>query len=805
MTPSRILALVSLLLVPGSVPESRAQTTGGYRKAPEEIRRILDIPPPPTHSLSPDRSFLLLAERSAAPSIALVSRPFLRLAGLRIDPDTNGPHLSVQYTGFTLQPTAGGAAVRVEMPPGAQLSLPVWSPDGKQFAFTNTTGKGIELWLGSTELKKARRVSGLAINAAAGQPLQWLPDGKTLLCPTIPAGRGAPPVAAKVPSGPVIQESTGKPAPARTYQDLLHNSHDERLFEYYCTAQLVQVDTAGDKVTPLGQPAIYVSCSPSPDGRYLLVVANHRPWSYILPRPAFPHTVDVLDRTGKRVHRVADLPLADAVPIEGVATGPRNIRWRPTAPATLVWVEALDGGDPARKVPRRDRLLSLAAPFTGEPVELARTEHRFSALDWADKGQALLAEQDRDKRRRRVFLLDTDSPEHTTRLLHDRSIQDRYGDPGNPLHHALPSGHTVLRQQGGDLFLVGAGASPKGERPFLDRFDLKTGKTTRLFQSAADCYEMPIDVLSNGEQILTRHESPTSPPNYRVRTLGKEDVRKLTDFEDPAPALRKITRQRVTYKRDDGVLLSFTLYLPPDYKPGTRLPTVLWAYPREYTDPSLAGQVAGSTSRYTTLAGPSHLFFLLAGYAVLDGATMPVVGTAEKANDTFVEQIVASARAAIDKAVELGVTDRDRVGVGGHSYGAFMTANLLAHSDLFRAGIARSGAYNRTLTPFGFQSERRTFWQAPEVYNKVSPFMHADKIKEPLLLIHGEADNNPGTFPVQSDRLYQAIRGQGGTVRYVSLPYESHGYQARESIEHTLAEMIDWFDRHVKHAPPRKR
>jgi dipeptidyl aminopeptidase/acylaminoacyl peptidase len=274
----------------------------------------------------------------------------------------------------------------------------------------------------------------------------------------------------------------------------------------------------------------------------------------------------------------------------------------------------------------------------------------------------------------------------------------------------------------------------------------------------------------------------------------------LTHYKDPAPQLRSIKKELVTYKRPDGVQLSFTLYLPPDYKPGERLPTIVWAYPLEFNDAGTAGQVVGSPNLFTTLNGNSILFMLTQGYAILDNATMPVVGDPETVNNTYIEQIVASAKAAIDKAVDMGVTDRNRVGVGGHSYGAFMTANLLAHSDLFRAGVARSGAYNRTLTPFGFQSERRTLWQAPEMYARVSPFMYADKIKTPLLLIHGEADNNPGTFPVQSERMYQAIKGNGGTVRLVLLPLESHGYVARESVEHVLYEMISWFDRWVKPA-----
>jgi dipeptidyl aminopeptidase/acylaminoacyl peptidase len=794
-------ALAALLATAGFLATAHADAPRGYQKPPEAIRKILDIPPPPAGSLSPGRDYLVLADQRLYPSIGDLSQPFLRLAGIRIDPTSNGPRLPPRFTGFTLQPVGEGKPIRLKLPEDARPGPLLWSPDGKQFAVTNTTSKAIELWLGSPASDTLRQVPGVTINAAYGEPLHWLPDSKALVCQTIPAGRGGPPAAPTVPPGPTIQESSGRAGPVRTYQDLLHNKHDEDLFDHYCTSQLVLVDAASGKVTTLGKPAVFRRCQPSPDGRYFLVVTNQRPYSYVLPATAFAKKVEVWDRNGKVVHTLADLPLADRVPIEGVPTGPRSYHWRPTAPASLVWAEALDGGDPRKKVEHRDIVRLMTAPFD-KAQELAKTAHRFSGLTWGEKGVALLSDFERERRRRRTFLIDADKPETAPGLVWDRSIQDRYGDPGTPLLRQRRGG-AILRQHGNDIFLVGAGASPKGSRPFLDRFNLETLKATRLFQSAADCYETPVNVLSDdGSRILTRHESPTSPPNYRIREVGKDTSTALTSFADQAPILRKITRKLIIYKRDDGVPLSFTLYLPPDYKEGTRLPTLVWAYPREFTNPKLAGQVIGSTTRYTTLAGSSHLFALLAGYAVLDGASMPVVGSAEKANDTYVEQIVASARAAIDKAVELGVTDRDRVGVGGHSYGAFMTANLLAHSNLFRAGIARSGAYNRTLTPFGFQSERRTLWQAPKVYLEMSPLMYADRIKTPILLIHGEADNNSGTFPVQSERLYQAVRGHGGTVRYVTLPHESHGYAGRESIEHTLYEMIAWLDRHVKE--PRK-
>jgi dipeptidyl aminopeptidase/acylaminoacyl peptidase len=792
------LAVVLFLAVPVAAEP-------GYQRPPKSILDILDAPPTPQVSINPTGTHLLLLQGEGYPPIADLAEPMLRLAGHRINLRTNGPHHAPRIVALSLLRIADGREQKIALPAAANVGSPSWSANGDRFAFTNTTAAGVELWMGELSTGAIRRLEGVVLNAALGSPFHWMPDDQTLLCRTVVASRGGPPAAPPVPAGPVIQEGSGKPAPVRTYQDLLRNPHDEDLFDYYATAQLALVDCQAGHVTPLGKPAVFAEADPSPDGKHLLVARMHRPYSYLHPSMAFPKEVEVWDLSGRVEYHLASLPLADQVPIDGVPTGPRAYQWQASQPATLVWVEALDGGDPRRKVPYRDRVLRLPAPFQGGPVRMARTQHRYQSLTWGEKADlALLSDYDRDRRWTRTIALKLDEPGVPGRVIWDRSVLDRYGDPGTPVLRTLPGGLHALRQHGNCIYLIGRGAAPLGEQPFLDRLDLATLKTERLFQSDAHAYELVLAVLDeDGTRFLTRHESPNEPPNYFVRSVADGAKKALTHFPDPAPQLRGVRKQLVTYKRADGVQLSFTLYLPSDYKAGQRLPTVLWAYPLEYTDAGTAGQVSGSPNHFTTPAGISHLFFLTQGYAILDGATMPVVGHPETANNTYLEQVVASARAAIDKAVDMGVTDRQRVGVGGHSYGAFMTANLLAHSDLFRAGLARSGAYNRTLTPFGFQSERRTLWEAPEVYLKVSPFMYADKIKAPLLLIHGAADNNPGTFPIQSERMYQAVKGNGGTVRFVSLPYESHGYVARESVEHTLYEMVSWFDKYVKHAGER--
>jgi dipeptidyl aminopeptidase/acylaminoacyl peptidase len=776
----------------------------GYKTPPKAVADILSAPPAPEVSLSPTRDRVLLIQKDRYPPVADLAEPMLKLAGLRINPRTSGPARAGRVVGLTVS-TLEGAKTPVALPAGVKVGTPRWAPDGKRFAVLGTTDKGIGLWVYDLAAGKLAAVPGVVVNATLGEAVQWA-TADELLVQLVPAGRGEPPAAPAEPTGPVVQESSGKAAPARTFQDLLQSTHDEDLFAHFGTSQLAFVSVTSGRVQLVGKPAVVSACNVSPDGRHVLLTRINRPFSYLHPYSSFPKTVEVRDRTGAVVRTVADHPLQDRVPIEGVPTGPRQVQWMPTAGAGLYWVEALDGGDPRAKAEARDAV--VVQPALDAPAARAVTlTHRFSAFSktsgmgfFPDGKRVVVKDYEREKKWARTMIADLAGG--TPKVLFERSTQDRYGDPGAMLTRPLPNGQRVLNERDGQLLLQTEGASPKGDRPALVRFDLATGARTVLFQCPEGSYEKVAAVIDPaGKALLVDRESPTLAPHTVVRMPSGNGFREvqLTDPRDPSPELRSAKRQIVSTKRGDGTAVNITLHTPPGHTPGQKLPTVFYAYPTEFADAGTAGQVKGSAARFTALGGYSHLFFLTQGYAVME-VSMPVVGPPASANDTFVDQLVANARAAIDKGAELGVVDPARVGVMGHSYGAFMTANLLAHCDLFRAGIARSGAYNRTLTPFGFQNERRTFWEAPEVYGKMSPFNFAHKINEPLLLIHGAADNNPGTFPVQSERLYQAVRGTGGTCRFVLLPHESHGYEARESVEHVLAEQMAWFDRHVKSA-----
>jgi dipeptidyl aminopeptidase/acylaminoacyl peptidase len=813
---------------PASANEAaQIDSKSGYNLPPKNILDVMRAPLPPYPLVSPTHDTILLLSIQEYPSISRVATPFLRLAGVRVETRNHSKHdtpggygITPCADGYDLVHIADRSETHVVLPERACPGIPVWAADGKRFAFVNLALDSVELWIGDAKTGEVHQVPGVRLNPMFNDAMRWMPDQKRLLVKLVPDGMGAPPPEPIVPIGPSIQETGGEKGQSSTYEnrDTLGNKHDEDLFDYYAASQLAFVDAATGAITPVGKPANYESLSPAPDGQRVLVTSIHKPYSYVTTYNHFPKEVEVWnvsDPLQISIKTIASLPLADRVPIQGVPLGPRNFSWRATEPATLVWAEALDGGDWNVKAPARDKIMLLKAPFDAPAQEISRTEQRYGGFEWSDQASvAFLNEYDENRHWRRTFITDLDDQKGKPRLLWDLSEDEHYADPGDPVEHQLANGFSVVRQDGDSIYLSGTGSSPDGDRPFLDRLDLKTQKSERLFRSDKSSYERFLSFAgSDSRTFLTWHQSPTDPPNAFQRTLGKPFTSPageavfdstsvaITHIPDPTPAVRAIKKRLVKYKRADGMDLSFTLYTPPGYQEGTRVPTILYAYPLDYADPSKAGQVVGSQETFTQLY--EYRLLLLGGYAIIDDASFPIVGDPKKAYDTYLEQLVADAKAAVDEAVKLGVADPDRIGVTGHSHGALMTVNLVAHSDLFRAGAATSGSYNKTLTPFGFQSERRSVWEAPDVYMKVSPFFSADKLKTPLLIVHGGEDANPGTTPLQSQKLYEAIRGNGGTARLVILPHEPHWYSAMESNEQLIYEMLRWFDKYVKNAPPR--
>ena len=810
-----------------SAAAAPVEGASGYNQPPKNILDVMHAPSPPVPEVSPTEDTILLVSWQDYPSISRVATPFLRLAGARVEPKNHSKHDTPGGYGITrcarnfeLVHIADGAQIHVALPAEACPGDPIWAADGKRFAFVNIARESVELWIGNAKTGEVRRVPGARLNPMFDDEMEWMPDQKTLLVKLVPKGMGSPPPEPIVPIGPSIQETEGEKGQSSTYEnrDTLGSKHDEDLFDYFAASQLALVDAATATITPIGKPANYESLDPAPDGRHVLVNAIHKPYSYVTTYDRFPKEVEVWDVSQVShvlSHTIASLPLADRVPIHGVAVGPRDFSWRATEPATLVYAEALDGGDWNVNVPARDKILLVKAPFRSPAVEITRTEQRYAGFAWSEQASvALLTEYDNNRHWRKSFVINVDDPQPKPRLLWDLSTDERYKNPGNPVRRQLANGSWVVRQDGDSAYLAGVGASPDGDRPFLDRLNLNTLKSERLFRCDKTSYERFLSFTGPDTQtFLSWHQSPTDPPNAFARTLGKSldaptgeaifdsTSVAITHIPDPTPEVRAIKKGLVKYKRADGLDLSFTLYTPPGYQEGTRVPTILYAYPLDYADASTAGQVAGSQETFTQLR--QYRLLLLAGYAIIDNASFPIIGDPKKAYDTYMEQLVADAKAAVDEAVRLGVADPDRIGVTGHSHGALMTANLVAHSDLFRAGVATSGSYNKTLTPFGFQNERRSVWEASDVYLKVSPFFFADKLKTPLLIMHGAEDANPGTTPLQASKLYEAIRGNGGTTRLVLLPHEPHWYTAMESNEQEVYEMLRWFDKYVKNAPPR--
>lgn len=784
-----------------------------YKEPPAPIPALLDAAPSPTASLSPDRRWLLVMERPSLPPISEVAAPELRLAGLRIDPRTYAGSRDTFMTGLKLiavpqapaKPVKGRkpasavsvpATSSVQIPDGRRILQAFFSPDSKSLAIILSSDAGLELAVADVATGATKRLTEPKLSGVLTSPCAWSASA-ALVC--LMRTEGPPPQKGTVPTGPAIQETKGATTANPTYQDMLQDAGDEAIFEHYATSRPVRITLDGAAV-PIGPWNLYRRVLPSPDGRYVMVQKISRPFSYVVPFTRFATSTEIWNSDGTMARRLAETPLQEGVSIAADARpiGPRDIEWKGGASSTLLWAEAKDMGDPKNPAARRDAVMLLGEPFTGAPQTFLELEYRHAGTEFATDGAAMVTERWNKTRRTRTWRTRAGaSPE----LVFDLSSEDRYAAPGSFL--TVPSTFGSVLQtstDGKSLYLAGLGASPEGDRPFVDRFDPATKKTTRLFHSTAPRYEAPVALLDAGRTLLVRRESVTEAPNYFVVDLVNKAETRLTDFKDPSPELGELKPEVLRYKRSDGVELTAKLYLPRGYtKEQGPLPFLLWAYPREFQSAKAAAQVTGSPYRFQRPQGASHMFLLTLGYGILDDPTMPIVGEGGKEpNDAYVPQLVASAEAAVKAIVDMGVADPKRIAVGGHSYGAFMTANLLAHTDIFAAGLARSGAYNRTLTPFGFQAEDRTFWQARDTYMGMSPFTYADRIKEPILLIHGAADTNTGTFPVQSERFFAALKGHGATAKLVFLPAEAHGYRARESVGHTLYEMAAWLDTYVK-------
>jgi dipeptidyl aminopeptidase/acylaminoacyl peptidase len=788
-----------------------AQELSGYQKPPESIAKIVEESVSRSVILSGRAKYMAILEEPGYPSINEIAAPYLKLAGLRVNPRNNGNNRSSFYTSLRFKILDNSEEFELQnIPKDAKIKNVTFSPDEDKVAFAITTDSVIELWMGDLVAKSAKRLNNFGLNDTYGTLLEWAPDGKTILAKFKSEQSPLKPLSPEL-SGPNVQESIGKSSPNRTYQDLLKNTNDELRLDYYLTSQLKLVYMDGQSVN-YSREDIYKSFDFSPDGELVMLSVIHKPYSFVVPIGNFPNKIEIRDKYGKLIQDFADVPLGDKLPqgFDAVITGPREFEWRTDKPQTIFWAETQDDGDPNKRIMVRDILYTSKAtePYD-KKQKLADCYLRYQSIDWGDDQLALVTERWwKTKAERRVFIKPGNANYRVN--LWDRYSEDSYTDPGEFVkvknqynRDVLLMDYNILRRVADpsnvNIFSISDGASPIGDRPFLLQFNVKTKVTDTLFHSRAPFFEKPI-FFDNKNNLIVSRETATEPPNYFDLDCRRGKTEQLTFFKNPYTQLNDISKQQLSYKRNDRLNLTATLYLPAGYSIANgKLPVLMWAYPKEYKTIAAAGQVKGSPFRFSKISWASPIYWVTRGYAVMDNVDMPIVGESnDYPNDTFIDQLKENAIAAVGKIVNMGIGDPKRIAVGGHSYGAFMTANLLAHTNLFAAGIARSGAYNRTLTPNGFQAEERTYWQAPELYFKISPFSYADKIKAPLLLIHGEADDNSGTFPIQSERLYSALKGFGATTRLVFLPYEAHSYRAKESILHMLWEMDNWLDKYVK-------
>lgn len=776
-----------------------------FQKPSEEILKLADYERPPSVFMNSNKDVMIFVYRPTYKELKDLNQEEMRLAGLRINPKTNISSALSYVNNIKIKKVGEKKEIQVKnLPEEARLSYFSFSPDEKYLSFTNTTSNGVELWVVELATGKAKKVTKDNLNANMGRPYSWMKDSNSFIVCALPSDR--PELLDEdsfLPTGPIVATSSGEVSQNRTYQDMLKNKFDEENFKILTTSELFIVEVNG-KMTPFANAGIYSGISVSPDGEYVMVSSIHEPFSYMVPYYRFPFTTKIYDAKGNHIKEVNNVPLNEVLPqgFSSVREGKRSMGWRADQPSTLYYVEALDRGDQANEVEFRDEVFIWEAPFTKEPESLFKLSSRYAGINWGNEENLFISEFWFDTRNIKTHWLNPTTKE--SKLIVDRNYQDVYSDPGDFYTEKNKFGRETVVVKENKVHLIGDGYTKEGQFPYIDELDLTTFETKRIYTiNSTDKKEDIIDVLNlDRGEILLRSQSPVDYPNFYIRNYKQNIDIQLTNFLNPFESLKGVHKEVITYFREDGVELSGTLYLPAGYDKEAKtekLPLLIWAYPTEYVDKATAGMSTKNPNSFTYPYYGSFVYWVAKGYAVLDDASFPIVGEGDKEpNDTFIEQLIANGKAAIDAVDSLGYIDRKRVGVGGHSYGAFMTANLLSHSDLFACGIARSGAYNRTLTPFGFQREQRNYWDNPDLYNRMSPFMSADKMKTPMLLVHGEDDNNSGTYTEQTKRYFDALKNLGAPVRMVLLPKESHGYVAKENIFHLLYEQDVFLEKYLK-------
>lgn len=801
----RLLLFVTLLSLGFS---SKAQENVTYQKPSAEILALADYERAPSVNMDSKKEYMLLSYRNTYKTLDDLNQEEMKLGGLRVNPITNISSTVTYINNLKLRKVAEKVEKQVTgLPENARIAYVSWSPNEKKIAFTNTTNSGVELWVIDVATASAKKITSDNLNANLGSPFNWMKDNETLLIKVLPKNRPALIDGKKdLPKGPTVSVSDGSKSQNRTFQDLLKNKTDEFNFDALVTAELYKVNLSG-AMQLFKSADIYAGESFSPDGNYLMLTTIQKPYSYIVPLSRFPQKTIVYDANGNEIKQVNEVPLTEVMPkgFSSVRKGKRSMSWRADKPASLSYVVALDEGDQANKVDFRDEVFSWNAPFNGNPTSILKTQQRYGGILWGNETNAIAYDSWYDTRNTKTYLFNPSNANETSKVISNRNSQDIYSDPGNFETKRNQFNRNVLAIENDNMYLIGDGFTKEGQFPFIDEFNIKSLKTNRLYTSTyKDKKEdlLSIEDFKKGD-VLVMIQSKNEFPNYYLRNIkSKDKLTQITSFKNPFESIKNVYKEVIKYKRKDGVELSGTLYLPANYdrvKKTEKLPLLIWAYPEEFKDKNSAGQNNKNPNEFTFPNYGSFVYWVTKGYAVLDDASFPIVGEGTtEPNDTFIPQLVSNGEAAIDAVDNLGYINRKKVAVGGHSYGAFMTANLLTHSNLFACGIARSGAYNRTLTPFGFQSEQRNYWDVPEIYNGMSPFMNADKMKTPLLLTHGEADNNPGTFTLQTERYFQALKNLGAPVRMVILPKESHGYVAKENILHLLWEQDQFLEKYLK-------